>query len=46
MSSSFLWVAELLGAITVPKTVGSKKSQGSLGQAWKGVFWTQLSSVP
>lgn len=46
MSSSFLWLAELLGATTLPKTVGSKKCPGSFGQAWKGVFLTQLSSIP
>lgn len=38
MSSSFLWLAELLCVTTLPTTAGSEKSLGSLGQAWQGVF--------
>lgn len=47
MSSSFLWLAELLHVTTLPRSVRrSKESPRSFGQAWQGVFLIKLSSVP
>lgn len=43
--SSFLWLAELLGITTFPKTVGNKKPPGSFRQACNCALLVQLSTV-